>query len=165
MIFPNGIEIQRGLTKEFHHYTEWIINDIYDDIYDMVDPKWFKDTGIFNPEKIDSFRIKAKEKTPEYRYDLLLWLCSFRVFAEKTKKVAREISAPIIQFYDSSSTIELKKKQPKKFIIFLRQNANYYSFFTSVRKIITKILYYILYPPIKMRPRKSNKNFPLSIKQ
>jgi hypothetical protein len=139
---------QPNLNKNYHKYKDWIFDEIYQDICDILEPNWFKNTGIFNSYAIEEIRKKVNSRDPFFRYDLLVWLCTFRLFSSKLVDLEKEIIPTrecCFSFTDNQDTvINNNGIIPKNLIKKIKKK---YYHLTFIRKAIKKLLAYIYYPP------------------
>lgn len=139
------------LRKEFHDYESWTKQLLDSDFSGILDPKWFKDTGVFNAERIENFRLEAQKDPLSFRYDLPLWLCSFRILAEKFQDLGKELKL-------SSKPTEAIPMHPSfqhqqkvyKIRLKLRNSKLLAKVFRITSKIFSKATALFKFPPKKM---------------
>ena len=82
------IGARSDLRKKFHDYYTWIAGPVFETLGTYVDPEWFAETKIFNPEKIrELIHLLEHPKRSKALYGLRpferwLWLAAVRRFAE-----------------------------------------------------------------------------------
>jgi hypothetical protein len=88
------------LQKSFHDYCTWIAGPVWAELRDWVDPDWFAETEIFDPQKVRYLIQLVKDiKTSKPLYNLMpyerwLWLAAVRRFAEHLEAIKKDVKPP-----------------------------------------------------------------------
>jgi len=88
-----GNSEDKKLRAHYHDYTKWSSDLLYDDISVLVDPDWFKATGLFNGKsiaKMNDLVKKSKERVGRLN-DIWLWLAGFRYYIDELRKKGKII--------------------------------------------------------------------------
>lgn len=136
---------RKNLLKDFHIYNEWIVGDLKKDVLQFLDPEWFRDTGLFDMQKIGQVRNNLYRGKSTLRIDALLWLCAFRGFSDTLNRTLTTEIGPIemIKTPDNRSQTVFGKIRGR-----LNQIEWLYKFITYFRKRVLRYLALLNFPPI-----------------
>ena len=90
------------LPKQFHRYPEWIATDLYSDLRQLVDPEWFRATGVFDATAVRRLADSVgrdPSASGRHRNEIharYLWLASVRILAEELSDLGIALHAPSI---------------------------------------------------------------------
>lgn len=100
-----------GWNREYHEYSTWCCQDLYEKIRRLVDPDWFESTGVFNGNSIDklngsiqsqNFDVKRHGKAT---YELWTWLASLRMLHQDISQLGLKFKSPTWNNTNSSNTV------------------------------------------------------------
>lgn len=144
------------LMPHYHEYTKWSSTLLYDEIKALVDPEWFAEMKLFNPNSIVKLNKMVKRST--YRVgrinNIWLWLAGFRyyidyldslnikttyqlershyTFSDQTLSVKESLTLMSSKFNKVNSSLKALRKHYRDFDLLIKKK---------------KMLY--KYPPIK----------------
>lgn len=148
----NPIGFQPDLRQKFHRYEDWITQLLTDDIFDLFDPQWFHQTGIFNRAGIENLRSAAIQKAPGFRYDIVLWLCSFRILSDRLQGMGKEPQLDTCSITDQPGiTPDVYPGSLFNLRLRLRENRILAAIIPKFRKFLTKVKALFIYPPKSMK--------------
>lgn len=87
----------KNLRDHFHSYAEWISGPVYRDYSSLLDPDWFEEIAIFDPDKIKKLNKQVGERDISLKlygfrsYEIWLWLVSFRKFLVFLQSVGKKV--------------------------------------------------------------------------
>lgn len=89
-----------GLNSAYHDYAGWICGPLYDELRELVDARWFEESGVFDGgavSRVDAAVRADLQSLPGERMKmarLFLWLATVRRFADVAKARGIQILPP-----------------------------------------------------------------------
>lgn len=89
------VDTQRGLRKGYHEYEAWIEGPLFEELNRYINPDWFAETGIFDPDNVRRLSEEVRNGRQGKGlyafkpYEIYLWLAAFRRLAEQLEKMGK----------------------------------------------------------------------------
>lgn len=116
------LRAQSGLHTSFQDYNNWVGGPVFAELSHLIDPDWFAETNIFDPEKVlwlnQMVKNSKAKKTASISmiFERWLWLASVRRFAEHVQLSGKKIAPPIINYEEISFLRMPNKKSNEKWV-------------------------------------------------